>query len=252
VLQQPRRARQQRVGGVHHGLQFARRVAGRQRREVVFIAFAQRLAERPHRPRGALHHGHHHHGDQRHQQRLLSQRLQQQRARQRAAQLQRLGHLHRGHALAGRPGHGLQQHGHAHRLAPVFVVVEAHERGVGVGLVAAGTRRRQVLETRDDLAAEARDLVEEPASVVGLEGLERAVFQRRLQAWCAAVAADFQPLADGLGAGQQRAVVGGVGGLQRLRVQARGVQHDEAQHRQQDAHQQLAAQRVRPQREPTQ
>jgi hypothetical protein len=100
-----------------HGLQFARRVGGGQRRQVVLggarrswslssrTGRVARCTTTPPRRRS------------RHQQRLLPQRVGQQLARQRAPQLQRFGHLDGGHALAGLAGHRLQQHGHAHRLA---------------------------------------------------------------------------------------------------------------------------------------
>jgi hypothetical protein len=77
-----------------------------------------------------LHRPQHHRGDQHEQQAVQPQRLQQQLARQRMTQLKGLGHLDGGHALASTARHGLQQHGHAHGLATVALVVEAHQRGV--------------------------------------------------------------------------------------------------------------------------
>jgi hypothetical protein len=89
------------------------------------------------------------------------------------------------------------------------------------------------------------DLVEHLAAVVGLEGFERRIRYRRHQVRGAALADDLELLADRLRARQQRAVVSGVGGAQRLAVQSHRVDRDQRQHRQQDADQQRAAQRHR-------
>ena len=65
----------------------------------------------------------------------------------------------------------------------------------------------------------------------------------RAQLGLVVIAAHAQLLADALGRGQQGSVVGGVERLERLLVQAPGVEADQQQHRHQDADQQLPAQR---------
>jgi hypothetical protein len=208
---------------------------------------SQLRAELAHRPRGALHHPQHR-GDQHQQQRRLApQRVEEDLPCQRLAQLERLGHLDGGHAAAVLAGHRLQKHGHAHRLVAVGVVVEVDQRRIGPAVWQAAAPGGQVLEARDHLALEAADLEVHAAAVVGLEGLQRRVGHGGLHACRVAGAGDLQLFADRLGAGQQRAVVGGVGGAQRLPVQADGVGGDAQQQRHQQADQQLAAQRTRPQ-----
>ncbi len=199
VLEQLGQARHLRVGRLDDRLQLARRVCGRQRLEVGLGALAQACAELAHRPRRALHDGDHDRGDQRQQQGLLDQHLHEQPLRQPLAQLERLGELDGGHAMAQRARHRLAQHRHAHRLAAVGLVVEVHQCGVDVARAAVGPRSGQVGKTHHQLALEALDPEVEAAAVVGLEGLERAVRQRRAQPRPARLAADVEQLADRLG-----------------------------------------------------
>jgi hypothetical protein len=186
----------------------------------------------------------HHGGDQQQQRCLAQQRVDQQAAGQRLAQLQRLGDLDRRHALATAPGDGLQQHRHPHRRALVVVVVEVDQRGVGALDRQLALPAGQLLEARDGFTVEAGHAVVEAAAVVGLERLQRRIQQRRLQVRLVAFDVHLQQLADRFGGGQQGAVVGDIGGAQRLAVEHRGVDDDEAQHRQQDAQHQLVAQRA--------
>ncbi len=193
------------------------------------------MTEFAHRPCRALNHEHHHRADQHHQRCLSPQRVDQQAARQRLAQFQRFCDLDRCHALAGRPGHGLQQHGDPDRGALVTVVVKIDQRSVGASLRQAAMPGRQRLEARNSFAVEASDLVVQPAAVVGLERFECRIEQCGLEVDLRAVCIDLQQFADGFGGGQQRSVVGSVCGPQCLAVQQPGVQHDHRCHRQQDA-----------------
>ncbi|MNS91809.1 hypothetical protein D3C72_1259190 [compost metagenome] len=229
-------------GGVDQRAQLGRGAGRVDGREVVFGAPLDGFAELAHRPRGALHHDH---GDQRdhaHQQQLAPEHVEQQLAHECFAQLQRLGHLHHGHAAAARAGHRLQHHGDTHRLAAELGVVEIDQRCIRPAVGDAPAPEGQLGEARDHLAVERRDAVEQPAAVVGLEGLERGVGHDRAQPRHVVVAFHVELLADGLGRGQQRAVVGGGGGRQALAVQAHAVDHDEHRHRHQDAEQEPRAQ----------
>ena len=201
------------------------------------------LAELAHRPCRPLHDDHDDRRDEQHQRRLARQGVQQQLARQRLAQLQRLGHLHRGHALAVDAGHRLPQHGHAHRVAAELVVVEVHQRGVDVLRRQLAARRRQVVEAGHHLATEAADAEVQAAAVVGLEGLERRVGHVGAHLRCVAAAHQFEQFADRLGGGQQGAVVGRVGRLEGLAVEQHRVDGHEGADRDQDAREQAAPQR---------
>ncbi len=131
VLQQVVQPLHHAVGGGDQRLQLARCGRSRDGAEVVLGALLQVGAELAHGPRGALHHQHNDEGDGGDQQGLAGQGVPEHLQRQGVAQLQRLGHLDHGHAPAARRGHGLQQHGHAHRLAAEFVVVEIDQGRVG-------------------------------------------------------------------------------------------------------------------------
>ncbi len=243
MRQQVRQARHHLVGGLQKRQQLARRACDVDRREVVFAALAQLRAQLAHRPRGSLNDEHDHPRDHEHKHGLAPQRVDQDLAGQGLPQFQRLGDLDRRHAAPFDAGHGLQEDRHAHRLVAVAVVVEVDQRRVGALGWQGAAPGRQVLEAGHHLAAEAAHLVEDAAAVVGFERFERRIQHRAGQARRVAAARDFELFADSFGAGQQRAVVGGVGRAQRLAVQAHRVDRDEGQHRQQDAEQQVAAQR---------
>ncbi len=119
------------VGGVQQRLQLARHGGRLQGAEVALRALVDGIADAAHRPGDALHHHQHGQHHQRHQQGLAPQRVAQQVQRQCLAQLQGLGHLDHRHAASGGAGHGLQQHGHAHRLPAKGGIVEIHQRAVG-------------------------------------------------------------------------------------------------------------------------
>ena len=87
------------------------------------------------------------------------------------------------------------------------------------------------IEARHHLALEAGDLEKQPAAVVGLERLQRRIRHRGQQLRLAGRAAHLQQLADGLGRGQQGAVVGGVGRAPCLLVEAGGVDGHQQPHR---------------------
>ena len=243
LLEQCGQARHHGIGGLDHRLQLARRADHVHRRQVVGRAFLDGFAQLAHRPRGALHHEQRGERDHAHQEELPPQRVDQQLARQRLADLERLGHLHHRHAAAARTGHRLQQHRHAHRLVAELGVVEIDQRRVRAAVGDAPAPERQFCKARDHFAVERRHPVEEPAAVVGLEGLERGVGHDRAQLRHLVVALHVELLTDGLGGGQQRAVVGGGGGGQALAVQAHAVDHDENGNRREDAEQQPRAKR---------
>ena len=108
-----------------------RRVVHGQRCQVIRAALLQLQAQVAHRARGALHHHKHHQRDHRHQRQLPPQGVQQNLPGQGAAQFQRFGHLDHRHAARAFNGDGLQQHGHAHGITAVHIVVKIDQRGIG-------------------------------------------------------------------------------------------------------------------------
>ncbi len=246
MRQQARQALHHRVRGVYQRLQLAWGRGGGNGRQVVRAAALQFAAQAAHRQRGALHHQHHDGSDHGQQQGLAHQRVPQDLQRRGMAQLQRLGHLDHGHGAPLGAGHGLQERRHAHRSVAEAGVVEVHQRRVGRALGNAALPEGQLGEARDQPALQGGHAVEHAALVVGLEGLQGRVGHGGAQLGRVVVAAHVQLLADALGRGQQRAVVGRVQRRQRLVIKAVGVHADKQQRGQQDAQQQLAAQRSLP------
>ena len=77
------------------------------------------------------------------------------------------------HALAALAGHGLAQHGHAHGLVAVAVVVKLHQRGIHRLVCLDPARGRQVGKARHHFARKPGHTVKNAAAVVGLKGLQR-------------------------------------------------------------------------------
>jgi hypothetical protein len=191
----------------------------------------QRLQHQAHRK---PHQGRH----RQHQQGLAQQGVQQDAPRQRTPRVQRFADLDQGDPAHRIVVHRLQQGGDADRLAVVVGVVEAHQGRIQLGARHVLRHRRQVVVAGHGLAVQAADPVVDAAQGIGLEAVQRHVGHVGHDL----AVADRDPLGQRARRRQQRAVVGDVGGVERVAVQRHGVQRHQRHQRHDQPAQQLAAQ----------